>query len=390
MKRLTILQIHNRYREGGGEDTVVRKERALLESAGHDVVEFEAENPPGAVAAARTLAVSAWNLASARSVKEAVAVRRPDVAHVHNTWWRLTPSILKPLADAHVPIAMTLHNYRLLCANAMLFREGRPCEECVGTHPWRAVPYRCYRGSAFASAVAASAIEVARRLGVWGDVSVFITLTEFAKQRFVAAGLTADRLIVKPNFVDDPGSRTNPASASNTILFVGRLSEEKGVRTLLDAWRDAALDDLELLIVGDGPLAGELRATAPPAVRFAGRVPPAQVVELMRQARAMAFPSVWYEGQPMVLLEALAAGLPLVVSDIGGIPETVGDGGAAVSALPGDRSAWARALSRLTDAASVEVASMQARAVYEARYSVEPALEGLVRAYEMAIERGHP
>jgi len=389
VKRLTILQIHNRYREGGGEDTVVRKERALLESAGHEVVEFGAENPPGAVAAARTLVVSPWNLASARRVREVVTDRRPDIAHVHNTWWRLTPSILGPLADAHIPVAMTLHNYRLLCANAMLFREGRPCEECVGTHPWRAVPYRCYRGSALASVVAASAIEVSRRLGVWSDVAVFLTLTEFAKQRFVAGGFSADRLVVKPNFVDDPGSRTNPASESNTILFVGRLSEEKGVRTLLDAWRDAAPDDLELLIVGDGPLARELRATVPRGVRFAGKVPPTQVAELMRRARAMVFPSVWYEGQPMVLLEALAAGLPLVVSEIGGIPETVGDGGAAVSAPPGDRSAWAAALNRLSDAGWVDAASLHARAVYEARYSVEPALDGLMRAYEMAIERGH-
>jgi len=387
VNRLTILQIHNHYREGGGEDTVVRKERALLESAGHEVVEVEAENPREALATARTLAASPWNLASARRVKEVVAVHRPDVAHVHNTWWRLTPSILTSLAKAHVPIAMTLHNYRLLCANAMLFRDGRPCEECVGTHPWRAVPYRCYRGSAVASWVAASAIEISRRVGVWSDVAVFLTLTEFAKERFVAGGLAAERLVVKPNFVDDPGSRTNPASESSTVLFVGRLSEEKGIRTLLDAWRTGAFADLELLVVGDGPLAGELHATAPPGVRFAGRVPPEQVAELMRRARAMVFPSVWYEGQPMVLLEALAAGLPLVVSDIGGIPETVGDGG-AVSAPPGDRSAWADVLNRLRDATWIEEASLQARAVYEARYSVEPALEGLMRAYETAMERG--
>lgn len=384
MKLLKILQIHNHYREAGGEDTVVRREQELLKAAGHEVIEFRTENPSRTAAAVATLATSAWNPVSARRMREAILQRRPDVAHVHNTWWMLSPSILRPLVDAGVPVVLTLHNYRLLCANAMLYREGQPCEECVGIHPWRAVRYRCYRGSFLASAAAVSAIEVPRRLGVWHDVAVFLTLTHFARQRFIAGGLPAERLVVKPNFVDDPGGRMNPSSASNTVLFVGRLSEEKGIRNLLDVWRDGPTD-LELLVVGDGPLGDELRATAPPGVRFAGRVQQGQVSELMRRARAMVFPSVWYEGQPMVLLEALAAGLPLLVSSIGGIPETVGDRGAAISVAPDDRSAWGEALSRLADGAWVDEASLQARATYEARYSVEPALDGLTRAYEIAI-----
>jgi glycosyltransferase involved in cell wall biosynthesis len=279
---------------------------------------------------------------------------------------------------------MTLHNYRLLCANAMLFREGRVCEDCIGTSPWRAVPHRCYRNSMFASAVAATAIDIPRRLGVWDDVDLFISLTEFARERFVAGGLPATKLLVKPNFVDDPGPRPNLPSTSNTVLFVGRLSTEKGVRTLLEAWHSSDLAGLELLVVGDGPLREELESTAPRGVRFAGRVAPERVSELMLRSRGMVFPSVWYEGQPMVLLEALAAGLPVVASDIGGIPETVA--GHSVLVAPGDRTSWTRALERLADAEWVDSASAANRAVYESRYAPEVALGELEGAYRRARE----
>jgi len=280
---------------------------------------------------------------------------------------------------------MTLHNYRLVCANAKLFREGKPCEDCVGTHPWRAVRHRCYRDSALASFIAAAGIEIPRRLQAWDGVNLFLALTTFAKQRFIAGGLPPERLVVKPNFVDDPGIRANLPSESRTILYVGRLSHEKGVRTLLDAWGDSTPQNLELLIVGDGPLRVDLEASAPPGVRFVGHLAAEEVGELMLRSRALAFPSVWYEGQPMVLLEALAAGLPLIVSDLGGLPETVSDTQAAIFAQPGVRSSWARALGRLEDSQWVETAARRARSVYATRYSTESAINGLMSAYGTAM-----
>lgn len=385
MRRLTILQIHNRYREGGGEDTVVWRERALLEAAGHEVVGFQTENPPGMVAAAGTLLVSPWNPVSAGHVGDMIANQRPDVAHVHNTWWRLTPSILKPLAHAGVPVVMTLHNYRLLCANAMLYRGGRPCEDCVGSHPWHAALHACYRGSILGSIAAATAIALPRMLDVWQDADLLLPLTEFSRERFIAGGFPRDKLIVKSNFVDDPGPRANDPSGSGVVLYVGRLSEEKGIQVLLDAWHDARPDGLKLVVVGDGPLRRHLEASAPVGVRFVGRMEPDQVRQLMLAARGLVLPSVCYEGQPVVLLEALASGLPVVISEIGGIPETVGDLRAAVLAPPGDRSAWAAALSWLTDASWVDAAGAHARAVYEARYTPDRALDALLAIYQRAM-----
>jgi len=223
-----VLQIHNHYRQAGGEDTVVRKERELLRAAGHEVVEFIAQNPNGALSATATLLFAAWNPVAARRAVDVVSEYQPDVVHIHNLWWRLTPSIARSLAG--VPVVMTLHNYRLVCANAKLFREGKPCEDCVGTHPWRAVRHRCYRDSALASFIAAAGIEIPRRLQAWDGVNLFLALTTFAKQRFIAGGLPPERLVVKPNFVDDPGIRANLPSERRTILYVGRLSHEKGVR----------------------------------------------------------------------------------------------------------------------------------------------------------------
>lgn len=389
MSPLTVLQIHNAYREVGGEDTVVRRERDLLRAAGHEVVAYGAENPRGRVNATVTMLASPWNTMSARRAADAVRRQRPDVAHVHNTWWALSASIVRPLAAAGIPIVMTLHNYRLLCANAMLFRDGRPCEECVGTHPWRAVGYTCYRDSFPASFIAATAISLSRRRQVWQDVDVFLALTEFARERFIAGGLPPDKLIVKPNFVDDPGPRRIPPSRSSTVLYVGRLSEEKGIDLLLDAWREAALDKLRLLVVGDGPLRGVLEASAPSGVQFLGRVTPDRVRDLMLEARALVFPSLWYEGQPMVLLEALAAGAPLVACAMGGVIDTIGDRSAAVQAAPGDLSDWKRALWKLTDDAWVDEAGAHARDVFEARYVSQIALDNLIGVYRRAIEN-HP
>jgi hypothetical protein len=155
---LRVLQVHTHYREEGGEDSVVRAEAELLRSAGHDVVVHQARNPSGALATGASLAMSPWNPLAAREVRRLAERVRPDVAHVHNTWYALSPSVLAALSAAAVPVVMTLHNYRLLCANAQLFRDGRPCEDCVGSHPWHGVRHRCYRGSALASAPAAATI----------------------------------------------------------------------------------------------------------------------------------------------------------------------------------------------------------------------------------------
>jgi glycosyltransferase involved in cell wall biosynthesis len=385
MPALKVLQIHNRYREAGGEDTVAARETSLLRAAGHTVVEYHVGNPTEPRGAASTLLVAPWNPRAAARLRNQIEEVRPDIAHVHNTWWTLTPSILRELDRLGVPTVATLHNYRLMCVNAQLFRNGAPCEDCVGSHPWHGVQHRCYRGSVPASTVSAATIQLNRWLRTWQRVDRILVLTDFARSRFVASGIPADHLHLKPNFVDDPGRRFGSPSSSQTVLFVGRLSEEKGIADLLDVWATTVPVDLKLAVVGDGPLRSSLESLNIPNVHFVGQLAGPEVQQLMLSSRALVFPSIWYEGQPMVLLEALAAGLPLVVSDIGGLPEIVAGTTAAVLARPGDSGSWSDALGHLADNLRIDQSGKSARRVFEERYSPEIGLDRLMHEYEGAI-----
>jgi glycosyltransferase involved in cell wall biosynthesis len=383
---LKILQLHTGYREEGGEDAVVRAEAALLVSAGHEVVSHVGQNPSGLVATAASLALSPWNPLTARDVRAVAEHERPDIAHVHNTWYALSPSVLAALASAGIPVVMTLHNYRLLCVNSLLFRDGGPCEDCVGSHPWHGVWHRCYRGSALASSASAATIALNRRRGTWERfVTLYLALTGFSRDRFVAGGLPQERIWIKPQVVADPGRRVGPPSASGTILYVGRLSKEKGLSVLIEAIAGVEATDLQLLVIGDGPERRALERQAGPRVRFAGRLPPHQVREEMVKARALAFPSLCYENFSMTVAEAMAAGLPVIASDLGGTPEILGDRAGRLIA-PGRVAAWTEALRQLTDAAFVDAAGAAGRQRWSQRFSPGAVLPRLEEAYHRALE----
>lgn len=385
-KIVKILQVHTKYRQAGGEDTVVEAEADLLRSAGHDVVQFQANNPSDDLSAAGALSLSTWNPWAARRIQAVAEEARPDVAHIHNTWYALSPSILRPLRELGIPVVMTLHNYRLICSNALLFRDGHPCEDCVGTHPWHGVVHRCYRGSLFASTAAAVSISVHQGRQTWErHVDLFLALTEFAKGRFIAGGLTGEKIRVKPNFVPDPGPRPRRPSVSSILLFVGRLSREKGVDRLLDAWERLPSPAFELVVVGDGPMRSSLEARAVPGVRFTGSLDQGQVRKWMREARTLVFPSIWYEAQPIVVLEALASGLPVLGSALGAIPELLEGLGPGWTIPSEDAGAWIEALLGLEDDQKVDEAGRRARATYEDQFTPRIGLALLERVYTSVL-----
>ena len=384
---MRVLVVHNRYRQPGGEDQVVRSETALLRDAGHEVVCHEADNPRDPGATLMALLRSPWNTSSARRLASFVKDRSFDVAHVHNTWFALSPSILHALRERAIPVVVTLHNYRLVCVNAMLYRDGGPCEDCVGKLPWRGVHHRCYNDSIVASGMAAATVAANRGRGTWNrDVDAAIALTEFARRRLIQGGVPAERLVVKPPHVADPGPRRQPPSASHTVIYVGRLSEGKGVSVLLDAWSEAAPPGLNLVIVGEGPLRESIERRAAAGVHLLPWQAPNDVQALMLGARALVFPSQWYETFGLSAVEGLAAGLPVLAPDDTAVGEVVSGGGPPL--VPrGDAEHWSAALQKLCDDASVDAWGARSRARYEQHFTPSRSLERLLTVYGEAIIR---
>lgn len=383
---MKVLQVHTRYRNAGGEDSVVRTEGDLLKAAGHDVLFHGLDNPVTSRESAKDLIRAPWNRSAARQVTETAREFGAEVIHVHNTWFALSPAVFTAVRQAGFPVVATIHNYRLSCVNALHYRDGSVCEDCVGRMPWRGVIHRCYRGSAAQSAVVAVTIGTHRIAGTWQkDVDVIIALTSFAAKKLVTAGVPPERIVVKPNVAEDPGPRLNPAANSGRLLFVGRLTEDKGIIDLLDAWTTTGSHNLELQIVGDGPLASTIQTSAEPSVSMTGSIPANEVRSLMLSARALVIPSRWFEGLPMVLVEALSCGLPVVVSDHGALPETASQAG--LTFAPGDRRDLARVLGKLEDNTLVDEKSAAALRIYRERFSPGIGLAQLENIYKLAKKR---
>lgn len=382
-----VLLVHNRYKERGGEDAVFEAEAALLEARGHRVLRLERHNDEadgmGRLALGRA---TIWSRDGYRDVAEVVRRERPGVVHFHNTVPLVSPSAYYAARRGGAAVVQTLHNFRLLCPGGMFLRDGRACEDCLG----RAVPlpglvHACYRGSRAATAAVAGMLTVHRALGTWTrQVDRYIALSEFARGKFVQGGLPAERIRVKPGFVDpDPGVGPHDA---DVFLFVGRLSEEKGVRTLLDAWQRLE-GAFRLQIVGDGALA-ELVAEACRAdarIEWLGRQPRERVLERMARARALVLPSECYENFPGVIAEAYATGLPVIASASGSVVELVEEGGTGFRFPPGDAAALAaRVREAAGDPGRLGRMGVTARERFGARYTAEHVYGRLMEIYREA------
>ncbi len=376
---MKVLQLHNTYLEAGGEDGVVLRERELLTERRHQVETIQFQNPEEAGEQAKSLLFSNWNRSSAKRVAQVVDGAAFDITHVHNTWYQASPSAVAAAAR-QTPVVATLHNYRRVCLNAYLFRENSPCTDCVGHLPWRGVVRGCYRDSRVASTAIGVATGVNRAFGTLDRVvDRYLVLSDFAAELAEKTGVDADRIVRHDNFVPDPGPRTVLASDSSTVLAVGRLSQEKGFVDLLRAWNRTPTNGLELVIVGDGPDRERLRSLAGSDVHVVGRKSGEEVSALMRSSRALVFPSRWYEGQPLVILEALAAGLPVISSDHPPLREVLGDS----SQILVDEDNWREALEQVADDSWTCEASKAARSRFEDRYSPEVAgdrLEGIYKS----------
>jgi glycosyltransferase involved in cell wall biosynthesis len=376
-----VLVVHNAYQQRGGEDSVVEAEVALLEGRGHEVLLYRRDNSDIAhVAKLDLLARTFWSRRSTRDLARAVREFSPDVMHVHNTFPLISPSIYWAASRLRLPVVQTLHNFRLLCPQAMFLRDGHVCEDCLGHLPWRGVVRRCYRDSLTQSGTLASMLSMHRAFGTWQHkVTRYIALNEFCRSKFIAGGLPESRIAVKPNFVDVPSPGEE---ARRDGLFVGRLSPEKGIAVLLGAV--GRLPDVVVDVVGTGP--EEKAVAANPRLLVHGARSPADVLAAMRQAAYLVMPSIWYENFPRTLVEAFACGLPVIASRLGAMAELIEDGRTGLMFAPGDaddlaqKIAWAE---RHPDA--MRAMGENARCEYAAKYTPEINYRQLMAIYDQAI-----
>ncbi|KQY82887.1 glycosyltransferase [Pelomonas sp. Root1444] len=381
---LRVLVCHNRYQLRGGEDSVCESEVELLRQYGHDVQMFERSNAgidtgsPKFAAAAEAI----WSSDSARDFEKKLEEFRPHVVHVHNTFAKISPSIYWAASRAHVAVVQTLHNFRLLCPQAMFLRDGKVCEDCLGKLPWRGAVRGCYRGSVAQSTVLASMVTAHRMIGTWqSKVTRYIALNEFCRQKFIEGGLPADRIVIKPNFVD---FEAPPTGAREGFLFVGRLSLEKGIDTLVSAAQQVG--GLHLRVAGTGPEAHLLHGVA--GVDALGALDGNAVRFEMSRSMALVLPSIWYENFPRTLVEAMACGLPIIASRIGALAELVDEGVSGLLFEAGNASdlasklQWAR-----ENPEALRSMGIRARQIYEDKFTASRNYAQMMAIYEDAMEQ---
>ena len=389
---MKILLIHNAYQQPGGEDVVVEAESTLLREHGHQVVTyFRSNHELHELPKSRQMLLVKDIIHSEHSKRDVLELLRrdaPNLVHVHNTFMLISPSIYQACREAGVPVVQTLHNFRLLCPGWTLARNGQVCEECIDRGLWRSVLHGCYRDSRLMSAAVALMLQVHRYRGTWDDhIDGYIALSDFARRKFIEGGLPPNKLHVKPNFVTpDPGEREKPGDYA---LFVGRLSPEKGIPTLLAAW-EKLHSKIPLVLVGDGPLRESLQAEVASRnltnVTFKGWLPAEETRKAMKNAAFTITPSICYEGFGMGIVESFACGTPVLCSGHGGMQEIVDHHRTGLHFAPGNADelasrvewAWAHP-SRLV------AMGKEARRQYETTYTAERNYDALMQIYRSTI-----
>ena len=385
---MRILQIHNIYQQTGGEDQVLALENSLLRSNGIQVKCCSVDNKN--IFGFFQKVFIAFDVSFSSEGKKIVAEQlrnfSPDLVHVHNFFPLLSPSIYDACIEVGVPVIQTLHNYRMICPGALLLRDGKICELCVNTSAYRSVLYGCYKDSVVGTFAVARMVEKHRTLGTWNTkVNKFIALTKFARNKFIEAGFPEEKISVKPNFtVDTQRGHDDEYKKRYGALFVGRLSQEKGLSTLIKAWLGL---DVPIKIAGAGPFEHRLSTLNVNLVNVLGMLDQKSVRKEMSCTAFLVMPSEWYEGFPMVLVEAFSQGLPVVASRLGGMAEIVEDGITGLHFEVGNSEDLAEKVQWMHDHPDkCRQMGLNARKIYELEYTPEKNYEILMDIYQEAIE----
>ena len=387
---MRILQVHNMYLIRGGEEECLEIDRDLLIQRGHVVDQYTIHNRTvSEIGKVRTWFRTIWSFESYGEIRAKIRAFRPDIVYVHNFFPLLSPSVYYAARAERVPVVQSLQNYRLACPNAMFFRKGRICEDCADKFlPWPGIVHACYRNSHAGSAALAAMIAFHRLLGTWKTrVDRYVVCTEFSKQKFIRCGLPADRISVKPHFVHpDPGPGTG---TGDFAIFVARLSQEKGLLTLIAAW-GLLQQKIPLKIVGDGPLSPALASSLAgmPGAEWVGRKPLDEVYDLLGRAAFLVVPSEWYEPFGRVVIEAYAKGVPVLASRVEALSSLVKDGLTGLHFEPGNPVDLASKAQWLFSRAEArERMGRRARKAFEEKFSAEANYSMILDVFDRAAGR---
>nr|WP_206703986.1 glycosyltransferase family 4 protein [Paenibacillus polymyxa] len=388
-----VLIIHNFYQQSGGEDKVVEQESAMLRSRGieteHYYVHNDSIQSKGLANMAKLAVEAAWSFPEFKRIKELLLRVKPDVVHVHNFFPVISPSVYHACERLGVPVVQTLHNYRLICPAATFMRGNEVCEKCLHGTLLHSIRHGCYRGSQLQTIPVAAMIKFNELIGTWQHkVSRYIALTEFARDKFAESGIPLDRIAVKPNFIHHQTVKAKYDPNDRYLLFVGRISAEKGVRNLLQAW--SQLEDrggLRLVIIGDGPQKAELAAAyAQEDIRFLGKQDGDTVLDCMSRAMYVMVPSIWYEGFPMTIVESYSVGTPVLCSRIGALEEIVEDGVTGFHFQHDDLENIKTVIRRAVAYENYAAMRQKVAENYAAHYTEEVNVKQLLAIYSEAME----
>jgi len=379
-----VLLIHNKYKLLGGEEAVVLNESGLLSNYGTEVrVEYlDNSDINTSLDKLKVAFNSLYSQSSKKHFLKIIDEFKPDIIHAHNLFPQISPSIFFLAKELDIPVVQTIHNYRLICPSATLMYDGEIFEQSLAqSFAYTAVLKKIYRNSFFQTLILALHNFTHNKINTWRNkVDGFIFLTDFAKQKHISSQLELDdtRLFVKSNFVEDKGFNTQ---RKDHFLFVGRLSQEKGIEVLLEAFQKT---DHKINIIGDGPLkeSVENAASSHSNIKYLGKQPSDVVIEEMKQCKALIFPSIWYEGMPMTILEAFSTGCPVLASNLGAMQSLIVNDVNGLLFEHGNANNLIQKLEFIN-----EKHSIGSRETYETNYAPESNYKYLLDIYKELIQR---
>lgn len=391
---MKILFIHNKYKQYGGEDVAVELETAVLIKRGHTVktILFDNSTVGGFFSKIFNGIRSIYNFAAATEISKIIHQFKPDIIHIHNLFFIASPSVIEAASRHKIPVILTLHNYRLICANALLLRNNQVCELCTQKKfPFAGIKYKCYRNSATESALVTAITGIHKLRNTWKNkVSRYIILNEFSRSKLLYSSLSVpeDKMVTKPNFVPDPGEGNT--DREDFFLFAGRISKEKGVHILATAF--AAMPEHKIIIAGDGPERKLLMEefSSYPNISFAGQMGKKQVIENMKKCKAFICPSIWYEGAPLTIIEAFATSTPVIASRLGSMAESIIDGFNGLHFTAGDAYDLRKKIELfITESKQHSTFYKNARQTYLEKYHEDIHYSAILKIYEGVIKENN-